>query len=66
MTEPEFGRLVAKIVIARCIGEGGDLIDHVVTEDPEGDPVPVTDALGMLRLAEHTILDSRMDGETPL
>lgn len=59
-------RLVAKIVIAREITEDGDLVDHVVTEDPDGDPIPLTDALGMIRLAEHTIIDSRMRGESPL
>ena len=59
-------RLVAKIVIAREITEDGDLVDHVVTEDPDGDPIPLTDALGMLRLAEHTIIESRMEGDAPL
>lgn len=58
--------MVAKIVIAREIAESGDLIDHVITEDPDGDPIPLTDALGMLRLAEHTIIESRMDGDHPL
>lgn len=59
-------RFVAKIVVAREITDDGDLVDHVVTEDPDGDPIPLSEALGMLRLAEHTIIDSRMDGEHPL
>jgi hypothetical protein len=59
-------RFVAKVVIIREIADDGDLIDHVVTEDPDGDPIPLVEALGMLRLAEHTIIDSRMDGEHPL
>lgn len=66
MSEHVFGRIVAKIVIFREIADDGDLIDHVVTEDPDGDAIPLTEALGMLRLAEHTIIDSRMEGDYPL
>ena len=66
MNGAPFGRIVAKVVIVRTISDDGDLIDHVVTEDPEGDPISLIDALGMIRLAEHTIIDSRMDGDHPL
>ena len=53
---------VARIIITRKLVKKG-LVDHVVAVDANGDVLPLTEALGMLRLAEDTIIRERMEGE---
>lgn len=55
--------ILAKVVVARMIDVDGELVDLAVTEDSNGDPLPLTEALGMLRLAEDSIIRSRMDDD---
>ncbi len=46
---------VARITIIRTVTED-DVIDNVHAHDSHGDDLPLTEALGMLRLAEDTLL----------
>jgi hypothetical protein len=59
---------VATITITRHIAEDGDLIDYVSTEDSGGNRLSLTEALGMMRLAEDTLIrsiDDDADDEPP-
>lgn len=54
---------IARITIIRQLTDD-DVIDHVAAVDPEGDDLPLTEALGMLRLAEDTLIRDRLgEGE---
>lgn len=53
------GLIVARIEIVREL-RGDDLIDSVSAEDDKGEPIPLVEALGMLRLAEDTLLREAM------
>lgn len=61
MSETE-GLLVARITIERRM-TGDDIVDYVTTEDVNGEDLPVTEALGMMRLAEHTLLTPEDEGD---
>ncbi len=50
----------ATIKITRHLAEDGDLIDKVRAETADGEDLPLTEALGMLRLAEDTLIRERM------
>lgn len=54
MSENE-GLLVGRITIERRMTDD-DVVDYVTTENSQGDDLPVTEALGMMRMAEHTLL----------
>lgn len=58
------GMEVARVTISRRMTPD-DVVDYVTTEDPQGEDLPLTEALGMLRLAEDTIIRERTDGEPP-
>lgn len=61
----EEGMVVARVVIERRLTDD-DIVDFVTTEDSSGEDLPVTEALGMMRMAEHTLLTpdaSDDDGE---
>lgn len=49
------GLVVARITITRTMTDD-DLIDEVDAVDANGDPMPLTEALGMMRLAENTLI----------
>jgi len=51
------GVSIHKIVIEQIMTEDGDLIDWLNSETVEGEPIPIGAALGMLRLAEDTLLE---------
>jgi hypothetical protein len=59
MSENE-GLLVARVTIERRM-TGDDIVDYVTTEDVNGEDLPVTEALGMMRMAEHTLLTPEDD-----
>lgn len=56
------GMLIARITIERRMTED-DVIDYVTTENGQGDDLPVTEALGMMRMAEHTLLTPDDEGD---
>lgn len=56
--EPE-GIESARITIVRRI-TADDVLDQVHALDGQGDDLPLTEALGMLRLAEDTLIRERM------
>lgn len=57
--EPE-GLEVARITIFRRLTDD-DTLDYVEAVDSAGNDLPLTEALGMLRLAEDTLIRERMD-----
>ena len=59
MTATGDGVFLARITIERVATED-DIIDRVLAEDAYGDDLGLAEALGMLRLAEHTLIDERM------
>jgi hypothetical protein len=61
MTENE-GLLVARVTIERRM-TGDDIVDYVTTENASGEDLPVTEALGMMRMAEHTLLTPEDEGD---
>ena len=54
------GLPVARIEIVRTLTDE-DLIDYVRAEDSDGHELPLAEALGMMRLAEDTLIRSRLD-----
>lgn len=62
------GLLVAAVTILRRL-EGNDLVDLVNAEDGDGNDLDLSTALGMMRLAEDTLIRVSMgevdDDETP-
>lgn len=50
------GILMSRITIERRLNDDDDIVDQVTTEDNNGDDIPLTEALGMLRMAEDTLL----------
>lgn len=57
--QPGAGLLIAQIVISRELA-ADDVLDHVTAQTADGDPLDLAEALGMLRLAEHTLIDNAM------
>lgn len=57
------GVILARITITRVLVED-DLVDHIVAVDTDGSEMGLADALGMMRLAEDTLIRARMgDGD---
>ena len=54
------GITTARITIVRTLTED-DVLDTVEAVTPDGDDLPLTEALGMLRLAEDTLIRDRME-----
>lgn len=61
MSEHE-GMLVGRVTIERRMTDD-DVIDWVTTENANGEDLPVTEALGMMRMAEHTLLTPEDEGD---
>lgn len=60
MSDPD-GMVLARVIITRVMTtDGEDIIDHVIAEDREGDELGLAEALGMMRLAEHTLISARL------
>lgn len=60
MSEP---LTVATITIVRVLGDDGDNV-YCESVDPSGESLPLVEALGLLRLAEDTVIRQAM-GEVP-
>lgn len=54
---------IGRIEIVRSLGDDGDTV-WVQAKDPSGDTLPLIMSLGMLRLAEDTLIREAM-GEIP-
>lgn len=57
------GLIVSRITIVRVLTDDDDIVDQVIAEDGEGDQLGLAESLGMLRLAEHTLLRASEDDE---
>ena len=55
--------IVARVTITRDLSEE-DLIDSIIAEDGDGHELPLAEALGMLRLGEHTLITDRTTRST--
>lgn len=60
--EQETGLVVATITITRTL-TSNDLVDRVTAADDEGNELGLAEALGMMRLAEDTLLRARLDDQ---
>lgn len=56
MTSDTEGVFISRITVERRLSDDDDLIDSVITEDSSGEDLPLVEALGMLRLAEDTLI----------
>lgn len=52
--------MVMQQVIITRVMTASDIVDHVLAIDRDGDEVGLAEALGMMRLAEDTLIRSRM------
>lgn len=55
------GMVIARVVITRTLSDDDDILDHVVAITNDGDELGLAEALGMMRLAEDSLIRSRMD-----
>jgi len=54
------GMVLSRVVITRVMRED-DIVDHVIAATADGDELGLAEALGMMRLAEDTLIRSRQD-----
>jgi len=54
--------VLQQVIITRVMRED-DVVDHVIAVTAGGDEIGLAEALGMMRLAEGTLIRSRLDGE---
>jgi hypothetical protein len=62
MDAPDDGMVIATVTITRVL-TADDVTDHVVASQADGYELGLAEALGMMRLAEDTLIRSRMDDE---
>lgn len=61
MNEDEDGNIeVGRITIIRVVSPDGDILDAIWAEESNGDEMGLSEALGMMRLAEDTLIRDRM------
>ena len=53
------GMVIARVIVTRVMSND-DIIDHVIAATADGDELGLAEALGMMRLAEDTLIRSRM------
>ena len=56
------GMVIARVVITRFL-QDADIVDHVIAATEDGNELGLAEALGMMRLAEDTLIRSRQDVE---
>lgn len=49
--------ILARVTVTRYL-TGGDVIDHVSAESGEGTDLGLAEALGMMALAQHTLVET--------
>lgn len=59
MSDPEI-RILSQVVVSRVLTDDGDMVDHVTAQTSDGDELGLAEALGMMRLAEDTLIRARM------
>lgn len=59
--EPD-GLVLARITVTRYLTDD-DVIDHVTAESNDGTDLGLADALGMMTLAQHTLVESYTHGD---
>jgi hypothetical protein len=62
MDEDFDGMVISRVVITRVMSDD-DIVDHVIAATADGDELGLAEALGMMRLAEDTLIRSRQDDE---
>lgn len=62
MSETPSGPILARVTITRYLTDD-DVIDHVTAESGDGDDLGLAEALGMMRLAEHTLIECYTSGD---
>lgn len=58
----EVGMVISRVIITRVMRED-DIVDHVLATTADGDELGLAEALGMMRLAEDTLIRSRTEDE---
>jgi hypothetical protein len=58
--QTEDGMVIARVTITRVLSND-DITDHVIAEQADGYELGLAEALGMMRLAEDTLIRARMD-----
>lgn len=53
------GMILARVTVTRVM-TGDDIVDHVIAATADGDELGLAEALGMMELAKHTLIRSRM------
>lgn len=59
MSEPV---VLQQVIITRLMRDD-DIVDHVTAQTPDGAEIGLAEALGMMRLAEDTLIRSRMSDD---
>ena len=59
MDAPDDGMVIATVTITRVLTDE-DIVDHVIATQADGYELGLAEALGMMRLAEDTLIRSRM------
>ncbi len=54
------GMILGRVVVTRVLTDG-DIVDHVIAQSEEGYELGLAEALGMMRLAEDTLIRSRLE-----
>jgi hypothetical protein len=58
--DDEPGLTVSRVVVERRVHADGTLVDWFEATDTDGEPLPLVETLGMLRLAEDTAIRAAM------
>jgi hypothetical protein len=58
----EDGMILGRIIITRVLRDD-DIVDHVIAQSEDGYEMGLAEALGMMRLAEDTLIRCRMDDD---
>lgn len=54
-------RIAGRVAVYRVLGGDGGMRDEVRTDDGQGDELDLPTAVGMLAVAQHTLLCDRSD-----
>lgn len=60
MPDPEI-RILSCVMVSRILTEDGEVVDHVTAQTSDGDELGLAEALGMIELAKHTLVQTRTE-----
>lgn len=63
MSDELDGMILARVTITRVMHDD-DIVDHVIAATADGDELGLAEALGMMRLAEDTLIRARERDES--